>query len=231
MKNNKNTLGASKALKLYNGNNILKLSIYFSGFTIICYFSLITIFVLFMGIRIGFDNAYAEICGTLFGNLFFVIFGVMVIALHANMTYEKHLPGGKFFRSIKGGFKTYKKMKTGYLISTTFVVLIYCGVICAINVLFPIMLYGTTTCIATVICLLLGISFENFIGMIKNYQLKSLLEFILVFALCFSVILAVYATEGRLGMIYITAAVIAVVLLPISHKLMLNNYQKERWDR
>ena len=92
------------------------------------------------------------------------------------------------------------------------------------------MIYGTATCVSILIFLLLGVGVGNLLSMIPSGAIRGGASVIVFFALDIVGIISVYAAEGKLGIVQIIAGVIAVVLIPVSYKLMITNYRKNRWD-
>ena len=223
-------LTPSQALKLYSGKSIGEMIVFFAGIALVGYLSTILIFLLLIGLDNGFANARQEICDTLMSNMFLAIDGGIVTSLLSLMTYDKEFPGGKYYRSVRGGYDTYKKMRLGNLITAIAVIFLFVGTICAINAIFPILVYGTATCISMLIFLLLGIGIGNLLSMIPSGAIRGGVSVITFFALDMIGIISVYASEGKLGIVQIIAGVIALVLIPVSYKLMIINYKKNRWD-
>ena len=118
-------LPPSQALKLYSGKSIGEMIFFFAGIALVGYLSTILIFLLLIGLDNGFANARQEICDTLMSNMFLAIDGGIVTSLMSLMTYDKEIPGGKYFRSVKGGFETYKKMRIGNLITAITVIFLF----------------------------------------------------------------------------------------------------------
>lgn len=230
MEKNHNALTLSQALKLYNGSSLPKLTVQLAGCMVLYYVGSIFIFTVLIGLDRGFAAAHEEVCKTLMSNMYFAIVGGITIAVFSLFTYEKLLPGGKFFRTVKGGFDTYKKMRTAFELSTSIALCLYSGIICVINAIIPIMEHGTGTCISVAVFLLLGECLTNFINTIKNGLARSVLNLLILFALSLVGVFTAYFNSGTLSIVHVTAAILAIVLMPISHNLMLANYKKYRWD-
>lgn len=229
MEKSKSSITISQALKLYNGSSLPKMTILVGCIMAAIYIAAIIVFTVLIGLESGFAAVRKEVSEAHMGNML-LLFGSIGAAVISLLTYEKKLPGGKFFRSVKGGFETYKKMRTALLLSNIFGICLYAGIICAINAAVPIMEYGTATCVSFVIFLMLGIGFVNLINMLKTELARSLLNVIVFFLFGFAGVFTVWFNDGKLWIIHIIAAVIAAVFIPVTHKLMLNNYRKHRWD-
>lgn len=230
MKKNKTSLTISQALKIYNGSGLLSLTLQFSCMIAALYISSIAFFTLLIGTENGFAAAREEVSDSLISSMFLAMDGSIAVFITSVLTYEKKLPGGKFFRSVKGGFDTYKKMRAAAVLSNIIGICLYIGIICILNAVFPIMIYGTATCVSVAVFLLLGVGIVNLVSVIKNDFVGTLLKIILLLALSLVGMFSVYAGEGKLGIVHIIAAILAIVLIPISHKLMLASYRKHRWN-
>ncbi len=230
MKKNKTSLTISQALKIYNGSSLLKLTLQFSCIMAVLYIASIAFFTLLIGAETGFAAAREEVSESHISSMFLAMDGGIAVAITSILTCEKKLPGGKFFRSVKGGFDTYKKMRAALVLSNVIGICLYTGFICALNALIPIMINGTATCISVAVFLLLGVGIVNLINVIKNALARTVLKLILLLALSLVGVFTVYASGGKLGIVHIIAAILAIVLIPISHKLMLISYRKHRWN-
>lgn len=230
MEKNKTSLTISQALKMYNGSSLSKLTLQVSCIMAAIYIATIAAFTLLIGTENGFAAAHKKISETFIGGMFLAVDGGIVVTVISILTYEKKLPGGKFFRSVKGGFNTYKKMRTALVLSTMIGICLYASMICVLNAVIPIMIYGTATCVSVAVFLLLGVGIINFVTIIKNDIARTLLNLTLLCALSLVGGFTVYFNNGRLGIVHIIAAILAIVLIPISHKLMLTSYRKHRWN-
>lgn len=228
--NNNKALTPSQALKLYSGNSIVEMTAFFTGFALVFYFSAILIFMLPTGLNNGFANVRQEFYDTMLSNMCLAESGGFITLILSMMTYDKENAGGKFYRSVKGGYETYKKMRLGNMIAAIAVTFLFVGTVCVVNVIFPIMAYGTATCISTLIFLLLSIGIGNLMSLLPKKSIWIGAGLIVFFALGFVGIMSVRITEGKLGWIQIIAGIIAVVLIPVSYKVMINSYRKKRWN-
>lgn len=230
--NNNTPLTCSEALKLYSGKSISKMILFITGFALGLYL-FIVLYVLLMN---GLDNGSAnsdDMLATIMAivsNIFLALEGGIITTLLSQMTYEKENPGGKLFRSVKGGYDTYIKMRVGNLITAIVVIFLFLGIICAINAVFPILMYGTATCISMLFFLLLNIGICTLLSMIPNGAIRGGISVIVSDIIGLIGIMSVLITSGRLGWIQIAAGAAAIVLIPISFKLMINNYKEKRWN-
>lgn len=230
MEKNKTSLTISQALKLYNGSSLPKLTLQFSCIMTVLYIASIAFFTLLIGAKIGFAAAREKVSESLTSSMYLAMDGGIATAVISVLTYEKKLPGGKFFRSVKGGFDTYKKMRAALVLSTIIGICLFAGIICVLNTFIPIMVYGTATCISVAVFLLLGVGIVNLVNIIKNDLARTLLNLILLFMISLVGVITVYVNDRKLGSVHIITATLAIVLIPVSHKLMLASYRKHRWN-
>lgn len=230
MKKNKTSLTISQALKIYNGSSLPTLTLQFSCVMAVLYIATIAFFTLLIGAGNSFAAAREEVIESHISSIFLTMVGGIAVSITSVLTYEKKLPGGKFFRSVKGGFDTYKKMRAALVLSTIIGICLYTGIICVLNAVIPIMIHGTATCISVAVFQVLGVGIVNLVNAIKNDLARVLLNLILLLALSLVGVITVYASDGKLGSVHITAVILAIVIIPISHKLMLASYRKHRWN-
>lgn len=220
----------SQAVKIYIGSGFFKQTLQFTCIMTVIYVVTIAFFFLMICAESGFAAARNEVCESFMSNMFLAIDGGIGVALLSVQTFEKKLPGGKFFRSVKGGFDTYKKARTALVLSVIIGICLYIGIIGALNAVIPFMRYGAATCVSVAVFLLLGVGIVNLISVIKNDLARTLLSFMQMFGISLVGAFTVHITKGELGIVHITAAILAILLIPVSHKLMLASYRKRRWN-
>lgn len=228
MEKTKSTLTLSQALKLYYGTGIPKLTLQFSCIMAAIYLGAIAFLTLLLGLENGFAEAHEEISEKLISNMLFAMVGGVAAAVLSVLTYEKPLPGGKFFRTVKGGFATYKKLRAALELTTVIGICLYAGIISIINAVIPIMLHGTATLVSVAVFLVLGMGVANLINTMKNSLARSIVTVIMQFPLSLAGVFTAF--DGKLGLVHIIALILAIVLIPVSHNVMLTSYRKHRWD-
>lgn len=227
MKKNK-SLTLSQALKLYTGDSILKWILEWSGLALGMFLGCIAVFGVINGLEDGFDRVFENIADT-------PVLGVLVSAGNAftiivilNMTFERTLPGGKFFRSLKDGFNVYGKMRLALMVSSFFIISIYTAIVYILDrAVFHFMANGAAVYISVFTFSLLAIGITNLIQIIKARLVFGGMIFLLFII---SGALTIVSGNDNIGIVHIIAAVLAVVLIPVSHKLMLADYRKNRWN-
>lgn len=227
--NKKSELTISQALKIYTGSGLPSYILQFSLIMAVMYFSSLIVFVL-AGAEKGFAAGYERVCKTPVSGLYFGGIECLTMVVFSFMTFEKNMPGGKFFRSVKGGFDTYKKMKTAQEMSTVISICLFTVIICAVNAVIPIIKNCVSTCVSSAVFVLLGMCIVNFMSIIKNNIVRYMIDTLLMAAIVNIGVLTIAISEGKIGIVQITAAVLTALLIPVSHKIMLSSYRKRRWN-
>ena len=227
----RNSLTLSQAHKLYTGNSIGKASLILSLFAVLGY-SASLLFIFLMSWLSKGDPAEArlELSGTVIVNIFLALDSGIILMITGLINYDKQYPGGKFFRSVNGGFDTYRKMKHAALITR-------------ITALFSVMLLGALADILGIMKLkngigdviyiaafiLIGVALVNFMSLVKNPAVRGLFTPLVVFAFGVFGIILPCAFDGNI-IIALAAAAAAVPLIILSQNVMLNDYKKNHWN-
>ena len=230
MKNN--SISLSNALRMYLGGGRAPFSpVLFFGSIIL--YGIMMAFMLLIGMI---DNSFdfGETKHEMFSNWIsdFIMAMMLgpVIATECSLTYEKRLPGGKFFRTVKGGFETYEQFRKALVMTMVLQSAVYCifaGILHAVG-LVPLC-GGLNTCIATFVFSLLGICLGNVSVVVRNDFLRGVAGALLVIGIIAAGTSLLILTEGKLSFIHYIAAAAAAVLLPVSTKAMLAYYKKNCW--
>lgn len=233
MEKNKTKHSISDAMKIYNGcNPVIQAISLWSIATLI--FLLIYIVLRFvLGSTIGeIDQVDGEVINgvsrTTF-TMFMTFTGIIVNFMFQIQEFYKESAGGKYFRSVRGGFSTYEKMKTGQLLQCICGQAFFAGIILLLNTVFHFVNGGLGVCVTVFLILLIGTGSGRLICMIKNQAAKSLSFFPLMgfYMLICTVIVGV--TDAHLSTVHIIILIIAVILIPVSHFADLKNFRKYHW--
>ena len=233
---NKSTLTISQAVKVYTGNsfivNTLEASAVFVG--VLC--SVIVIGLLIAAISKGFDiDAMKESFinnrkngDTYVFDIFIGIFASFFPALMSLAGYTNDYPGGKYFRTVQGGFDTFRKFTIGSYIAAFIEIAIFFLFI-VLSQIYRLTTNGLTFVISMFIFCLLCTPVTRFTMTIHNIYLRSM-------ALAISFLLATGAgvitpalDPGVRAVILAAAVVFTIVLTPISLKVYLTNYRQHLW--
>ncbi len=225
-----NTLTHDQAYKVYTGNGMLLHVLKISGFGILI--NLLAFFfyaILFVFINGNISEAISEVNG----RFALIIFGVSAFIAVAmiDVDYDKQLPGGKYFRTVKGGYDTYKKMRDSLLIvrMVSLGLIMLWGILCNMVGLlkYP---NGVVDVVYIVAPLMISIGFINLINLIDNYEaMRSVSLLVIVFAYLLGLVYSAFDDAD-----VIVALIVAAVSIPfiaVTHKVMLSNYRKNRWDK
>lgn len=228
MENKRSSIPWLKAYELYTGrsflNNTLKLTLF--SIALYMFFILFTAFI--SGIEgEGFKNGIDSTA-----NLFIVnVYGSLFVLMRLWSNGAKEDPGGKFFRTVKGGFDTYAKAHTAIICEAAVMIILFFAVAALISKagILPLM-YGIKGCVSSAVFVFLARPAASFFKMIENNALRSI-TMTLVFYLVVSMgTVTLILTDGRLGWVHVAAAAAAVILTVISEKVVLDNFRKKHWD-
>ena len=229
MKNN--TLTLSEAHKIYTGNGMgmcaLKLS--FGG--ILMYSASVFFFFIVILMSEGsVSEATKELSGTGFINTFLTIDAGIILTITGFMNYDKQLPGGKYFRTVTGGFDTYRKMKNASLIARviSLILILTFGAAFDLAGIFKLA-YGTSDIIYIGAFLLISIGEVNYVSRIRNPAVMGFTTPLIIIATGLLGVILPNVFDGNIC-IALAVALIAVPFIIISQKSMLNYYEKNKWN-
>lgn len=185
-----------------------------------CIFNLIIFFILSL--------IFTKVNTPYMTNILMVITLPISTGLMLSFSFSKDLPGGKYFRSLPNGFEILKKVKYAITISVVLFQIIYPSIICIVNHIKPFMQYPTQSCISTAAFSLVSTGVYITSQIIKTPALQ--IFFTLISSLFPAAgYLAVVLSDGKIGIVQIAAVIVAVVLIPFSLKIFLNDYKKNYW--
>lgn len=227
-----NSLKLSQAHKIYTGDSMgmfaLKLSI---GGILMYSATIFTFFIIMLLSEGNVSDAMKELSGTALINTFLTMDAGIILMITGLMQYDKQFPGGKYFRTVNGGFDTYRKMKNASLIARVIALIsiMLVGAIFDRLGLFKLS-FGTNDVIYIGAFLLISIGLVNFMNLIRNPVVRGLSTPFIIFA---AGLLGVILPNILDGKIYfaLAVAVIAVPIIMISQKVMLNDYKKRKWSK
>ena len=227
-----NSLTLSQAHKIYTGDSMGMFALKLSFGGILMYSATIFTFFIIMLLSEGnVSDALKELSGTALINTFLTMDAGIVLMITGLMQYDKQFPGGKYFRTVNGGFDTYRKMKNASLIARVIALIsiMLVGAIFDRLGLFKLS-FGTNDVIYIGAFLLISIGLVNFMNLIRNPAVRGLSTPFIIFA---AGLLGVILPNILDGKIYfaLAVAVIAVPFIVISQKVMLNDYKKNKWNK
>ncbi len=228
MKKNNSTL--SQALSIYTGDSIPKFIFRFTAFATLLYAGTVLFFFLMIALQSGFSRTYEDFKGDAFIAMYIGMDIAIVIAVTLLSTYEKDEPGGKFFRSVSEGFDAFTKMRTALTLAVPASTIVSLAVIFLINTAAGFDKKIAAICLSTGAFLLLAIALANFLNMIGSKTARGLLTTLMLMIFGAGGAMLAFEKDDRLGIIQIIAAVLGIVLLPVSNRAFLAHYRKKRWD-
>ncbi|WP_295081220.1 hypothetical protein [Ruminococcus sp.] len=225
MENNISDITYAKAYRIYRGRgfaeNAAKYSLLMLGLFLMSMLLLSTISYLSGE---GFSDSDAA-------DTFVPVWGGMTAMLRMFQYFEKNSPGGKFFRTVKGGFDTFVRadiMNAAECILTTLVFFAAAALLEAAGLIR--LEYGINSCISAFIFTMLFVAVSMLIKLMGNRVLAGVC-FGTVFLIMIGAESAVMSlTGGKIGAPHIAVAAAAAVILPVSLRAVHTNYRKKYWD-
>ncbi|MCR5143548.1 MAG: hypothetical protein K6C68_13690 [Ruminococcus sp.] len=227
-----NTLTLSQAHKIYTGDSMGMFALKLSAGGILMYSATILTFFIIMLLSEGnVSDAMKQLSGTALINTFLTMDAGIVLMITGLVHYDKQLPGGKYFRTVKGGFDTYRKMKNASLIARVIALIsiMLVGAVFDRMGLFKLA-YGTSDVIYIGAFLLISIGLVNFMNLIKNPAVRGFTTPFIIFAAGLPGVVLPNISDGNIY-VALAVAVTAVPLILISQKVMLNDYKKRKWSK
>ena len=227
-----NSLTLSQAHKIYTGNCMGLYTLKLSVGGVLMYLATLLTMVLLPALDGGnITTVWSDYNVSAITNTFLTMDAGIVLMITGLIHYDKQLPGGKYFRTVNGGFDTYRKMKNASLIARVITLISIMGAGAIIDRLGLFKLaFGTSDVIYIGAFLLISIGLVNFMNLIRNPVVRGLSTPFIIFA---AGLLGVILPNILDGKIYfaLAVAVIAVPFIVISQKVMLNDYKKRKWSK
>ena len=236
MKNKKNGLTLFQSYRLYSGGGFL------SGFLVFA-IGEILVYLFCVSLELGLDSCFdghstADVLHDLSSNLSQRgnsdptqwIFATTLSTSILLQQFDRSNPGGKFFRTVKGGFSTYRKYR--FVVN---MIILVSAVICA-TVAFLLDYFGIiglkggiVSSIACVTSVVYSTSVYCIAIRIKNKVFSSVTS-ILTVVICSGIFgsLPLMGTEVMIPFIILLA--IGLVLFPISMRSYFSYYKRVFWD-
>ena len=212
-----NTLTPAKAVQIYLGASFGTCILIYTG----------VLLGMFVPCILFFTAIFPASVKDLYVDLYMGLMASVMVGVLMQHTFEKTMPGGKFYRSLPEGFTAYRKMRLGMRYLCILVSCLYLGIICAANMVIPFMNHGTAKCVSVLVWLVHALGLADLIQMIPHGTARTVLSSLVTLFSGFGGVMMVYT-----GMWYVTVllAVNALWLLPFSYRAMLNSYRSTRWD-
>ena len=233
---NKSSLTIPQAVKVYTGNsfiaNTLEASAVFIG--ILCF--TIVVGLTIAAISKGFDiDAMKESFinnrkngDTYVLDIYIGMFASLFPALMSLAGYTKDYPGGKYFRTVQGEFDTFRKFTIGSYIAAFIEIAIFFLFI-VLSQIYRLTTNGLTFVISMFIFCLLCAPVTRFTMTVRNIFLRSMALAISCLLTTGAGVMTPTLAPGVRAVILAAAAVLTMVLTPISLKVYLKNYRQHLW--
>ena len=229
MKNN--TITLSQAHKMYTGNSMGLYAFKLSIGGILMYCAFLFYFFIFSLISEGnVSDAVQEINNTMLIRSLLTLDAGCILMITGLVQYDKQLPGGKYFRTVNGGFDTYIKMKNASLIAR---IIILVSLMTFGAILGGLGLIELSSGIIDIVYigafLLISIGLINFVNLVKNPAVRGFITPFAIFAAGLPGVIIPEVTEGNIC-VALAITAIAIPFIIISQKVMLSNYKRKKWN-
>ncbi len=234
MEKNNSKFSISDAMKIYNGDNIVKQTFIIWIILTLIFLTIYTFIRITAAATIGGivgpddGEVTAGISRTTF-TMFMGFTGVLGTFVIQVQEFYKESAGGKYFRSVCGGFDTYSRMKTGQMLQcicghALFVVLVFLA-----DTVFNLVSSCLGVCATVFLVSLSGTAVVRLLCMIKSQAVKSLFFCGYMGLHAFLCACIVGVTDGQISSVHMVLLIIAVIILPLVHFADLKNYRKYHW--
>ena len=234
MEKNNSKFSISEAMKIYNGCDPVKQTLCLWGIVTLVFWAWILLIKLMTGFTLGVvietsdsETASALSRTTFTTSMFYA--GAIGSVIGQIREYYTHTAGGKYFRSVRGGFGTYSRMKAGQMIAEV------CGLAFFVTVVFLInsvlhLIQGCLAICGTVFLLsILLLSVLKLVRWIQNQFLRISAYTFLLYMYLFMSACIVGVTNGKLSTVHIVLLILALILFPLVHFADLKHFRKYHW--
>ena len=234
MEKNNSKFSISDAMKIYGGCDPAKQTvIMWSAITLaflVLYAFMRIVTAATLGVLIGPDDG--EVIGGIDRTSFTMFMGfastIGTYMVQVQDFYSRSA-GGKYFRSVCGGFDTYSRMKTGQMVQCICGQALYVTIIFLVNTVFHLVISGPGVCVSVFLVSLSGLAAIRLICMIESQVGRGLLYCCFIGLHAFICTCIVGVTDGKITSVHIVLLIIAAIMLPLIHFTDLKNYRKYYW--
>jgi hypothetical protein len=186
--------------------------------------------MIMLGEGISYPEAVRNISETPAGDCIMVFAPAIINVIILLSQYNKDKPGGKLFRTVKGGFDTFVSYRTGAYISMLLSIIIYGGVMLLFALFGLIGLHGgVSAVIAVVVSSMAAMGVVTFMLLIKNEAVLGITSVLVMFAVTGScTVLLPMLTDSLLPHLYI--GILGAALIAVSTKAYFSHYKKHIWN-
>ena len=235
MQENKSPLTVSQALKGYTGSGLTITILVLAAYECIFYAGAYASMALVIALSDGtsFMEAIANIAETPAGDCIMAFAPALINCLILLVPNDRSAPGGKLFRTFKGGFDTYKKSRIGIYVSAALAALIFSlfAMLLDITGLAKVQnsIFAET---AVFVSSLAALGAGTLALIIRNDSARGFISVIVCFAVNAGVAIALNILTTLNGSIlpHIVVGIIGAVISVIAAKAYLSYYKKNLWD-
>ena len=232
MQENKSPLTISQALKLYTGTGFAGTVLGLAAYEVLFYlgaFVCMTLMIM-LGEGILYPEAVSNIAETPAGDCVMVFAPTLINIIVLLSQYTKDKPGGKLFRTVKGGFGTFVNYRTGVYICELLSMLLFGAAALLLDITGMAKIHGgLSAVIALVVSNIAAIGVITFILPVKNEFVLGAGSVITMFAItCSCTILLPMLSDNLIP--HLVTGIAGAVLVAASSNVYFAHYRKNRWD-
>lgn len=227
MENKRSLVSYGDAYRIYTGHSFAN-SIVVISIGIIALFAG---FMLLMTLLMFADSDSTEGLQPLFSVTLAAVYCNLLVSTRMLSLFEKGVPGGKYFRTVKGGFDTFAKAQKAFIAEGAVVVFVFCAFLAVLDCLGIIDIGNAAgSCLMLFITVFLARAIASFGRLIKNAVTRTIVIMFVLYAVNIFGVMQIGTLDGKIGVLQIVLAAAAVILTVISEALVLRDYRKTRWD-
>ncbi len=232
MQENKSPLTISQALKLYTGTGLGGTVLGLAAYEVLFYigaFVSMTLMIM-LGEGISYPEAVRNIAETPAGDCVMVFTPSIIncIVLLSQYTKDKH--GGKLFRTVKGGFGTFVRYRTGVYNSELLSMLLFGTAALLLDIAGIAKIHGgLSAVIALVVSNIAAAGIVTFMLPAKNEFVLGAGSVITMFAITGSCTILLPMLSDSL-IPHLVTGIAGAVLVAVSSNVYFAHYRKNRWD-
>jgi|GEM_PF-2883454 len=232
---NKSPLTVSQALKVYTGTGlagtILGLAAYECVFYVGAYAAMALVIAL--SDDTSFLEATANIAETPAADSIMAFASALINCFILLVPYDRNAPGGKLFRTVKGGFGTFTRSRIGIYISAVLAALIFCVFALVLDLGGIAKLQNSIYAeAAAFISTLAALGAGTLALLIPNDAARGFISVIVCFAVTVGGVIGLntLAAPNGSALPYIFVGIGCAGLLAIAVKIYLTYYKRNLWD-
>lgn len=227
MENKRSSVSYGDAYRIYTGRSFTNGIVLFSIGAVVMFAGV----MLLMTLMMLSDGDYTEGKTSFFSITIAAVYCNMLIITRIQSSFAKGVPGGKYFRTVKGGFDTFAKAQKAFIAEGAVAVLVFCAFLAVLDC-FGIIDIGNAagSCLMLFITVFLARAIASFGRLIKKPVTRTIIMMFVLYAVNIFGIMLIETSGGKIGVLQIVLAAAAVVLTVISEALVLRDYRKTRWN-